>query len=118
MRLRHLLWSIGMLSGVFTFALISQGCGGTAPNTTANKVANKIEKVADSSGHFQTVTIDSPDGVKIVGSYYPAAQANSPALLLMHQWESDRHSYDEFAAKINDKGFAVLSIDGRGFGES
>jgi dienelactone hydrolase len=67
---------------------------------------------------MQTVTIDSPDGVKLVGSFYGAEKPNSPALLLLHQWQSDRHSYDEFAKRINGKGFAVLSIDGRGFGES
>ena len=38
--------------------------------------------------------------------------------MLLHQWQSDRHSYDDFAKRLNAKGFNVLSIDGRGFGES
>ena len=42
----------------------------------------------------------------------------SPALLLLHQWGSNRHSYDEFARKMQAAGFNVLAIDGRGFGES
>jgi pimeloyl-ACP methyl ester carboxylesterase len=41
-----------------------------------------------------------------------------PSLLLLHQWQSDRHSYDEFAKRMQANGFTVLSIDGRGFGES
>ena len=64
------------------------------------------------------MTIDSPDGVKIIGTYLPASKPNSPALLLLHQWQSDRHSYDDFAKQMQDRGFAVLAIDGRGFGES
>jgi len=47
-----------------------------------------------------------------------SAWARAPAVLLLHQWQSDRHSYDEFAKRLNAKGFNVLSIDGRGFGES
>jgi dienelactone hydrolase len=67
---------------------------------------------------YKTVEIDSTDGTPIYGSLYAADKPNSPALLLLHQWESDRHSFDEFAARMQGKGFAVLAIDGRGFGES
>ena len=66
----------------------------------------------------QTVTIDSPDGVKLVGSLYEAGKPMTPALLLLHQWQSDRRSYDEFAKKMQAAGFNVFAIDGRGFGES
>jgi dienelactone hydrolase len=70
-------------------------------------------------GEIQNVSIDSADGVKLAGSFYPAAAANSPGLLLLHQWQSDRHSYDDFAKRMQvSEGFNVLSIDGRGFGES
>jgi len=64
------------------------------------------------------VTIDSPDGVKLVGSLLDSGKPDSPPLLLLHQWQSDRHSYDEFAKRMQTTGFTVLSIDGRGFGES
>jgi dienelactone hydrolase len=64
------------------------------------------------------VTIESPDGVKLVGSFYSANKPNSPALLMLHQWESDRHSFDDLAATMQADGFNVLTVDGRGFGES
>ena len=38
--------------------------------------------------------------------------------MLLHQWGSDRKSYDKFAKRLQAKGFGVLAIDGRGFGES
>ena len=86
----------------------------TANNTAANNSANSVATTIGA----QTVAIDSPDGVKIVGSFFESARANSPAVLLLHQWQSDRHSYDDFAKRLQAKGFNVLSIDGRGLGES
>jgi dipeptidyl aminopeptidase/acylaminoacyl peptidase len=100
------------------------GCGGNTASsisnssrvnqTTANNSANSATIAATS----KTVTVDSPDGVTIVGSLFESAKPNSPAVLLLHQWQSDRHSYDDFAKRLQAKGFTVLSIDGRGFGDS
>ena len=78
-----------------------------------NKQASSV-KIPDAL----TVTIESPDGVKLIGTFFEAAKPKSPALLLLHQWQSDRHSFDDFARRMQTRGFAVLSIDGRGFGES
>jgi Dienelactone hydrolase and related enzymes len=91
-------------------ALISTDGNQQATNNSANALSV--------SAGSQTVTIDSPNGVKIVGSLFESAKANTPAVLLLHQWQSDRHSYDDFAKRLQAKGFNVLSIDGRGFGES
>ena len=104
---------------VIALVIFISACGGAAVNNSANKAANSNANV--NSGPTITaakVTIDSVDGVKIVGTYLTAPKPNSPALLLLHQWQSDRHSYDDFAKQMHEKGFAVLSIDGRGFGES
>ncbi len=64
------------------------------------------------------MTIESADKTVIVGSFLESAKPNSPAVLLLHQFGSDRHSYDAFAKRLQAKGFGVLAIDGRGFGES
>jgi len=108
------------LTAIFCFFVLLAACGGTATNINKNAPANNaaISATPAAADAVQTVTIDSPDGVKLVGSLYEASKPNSPALLLLHQWESDRHSFDEFATRMQAKGFAVLSIDGRGFGES
>jgi dienelactone hydrolase len=104
---------------IFTFMIASCG-GSTASNSTGNTSTSNNSTAANSNNTVTAakVTIDSPDGVKIIGTYLPATKPNSPALLLLHQWQSDRHSYDDFAKKMQDRGFGVLSIDGRGFGES
>ena len=87
-------------------------------NKQANTTPANTAATAASSAGEQKVTINSPDGLRLVGTLYAADKPNSSALLLLHQWQSDRHSYDDFAKQMQRKGFAVLSIDGRGFGES
>jgi pimeloyl-ACP methyl ester carboxylesterase len=103
----------------FSFLVLLIGsCSGTAPNSSSNSIVNKVEKAIGSGPAAQTVSINSPDGVVLVGSFFGADKPNSPALLLLHQWESDRHSWDDFAKQLQGDGFVVLAIDGRGFGES
>jgi pimeloyl-ACP methyl ester carboxylesterase len=118
MRVRFLLELIGILAGVFTLALISASCGSTAPNTATNSLANNLEKVVEVASHSKTVSINSPDGVVLVGTFFESEKPNTPALLLLHQWQSDRHSWDSFAKEMQNDGFNVLAVDGRGFGES
>ena len=96
-----------------------QGKTAEVANSAANATASNVAaNAAAASPAEQRVIIDSPDGVRLIGTFYVAERVNSPAVLLLHQWQSDRHSYDEFAKRLQAKGFAVLSIDGRGFGES
>jgi dipeptidyl aminopeptidase/acylaminoacyl peptidase len=66
----------------------------------------------------QTIKFESADKLEIIGTFYESPKANSPAVLLLHQWQSTRKSFDEFAKQLQAKGFGVLAIDGRGFGES
>lgn len=99
--------------------IFMSACGGAAVNNSTNKAVNSNGNAnSEPIVTAAKVTIDSADGVKIIGTYLTAPRPNSPALLLLHQWQSDRHSYDDFAKQMHEKGFAVLSIDGRGFGES
>lgn len=100
------------------FALLISSCGGVVSNSPSNSVSNKIEKAIENSPVSKTVSINSPDGVILVGSLFGSDKPNSPALLLLHQWESDRHSWDDLAKQLQSDGFVVLAIDGRGFGES
>jgi dienelactone hydrolase len=112
MRNTLLLLTVLLASGVWLAGCASQ------PVATDKVAGTPAPTSALPDPGFTTITIDSPDGVKIVGSFLESAKANSPAVLLLHQWQSDRHSYDDLAKRLNAKGFNVLSIDGRGFGES
>jgi len=88
------------------------------PNKQAKAASANSAPTGPNPSSEQKVTINSPDGVRLVGTFYPAGNPHAKALLLLHQWQSDRHSYDDFAKQMQGKGFAILSIDGRGFGES
>ncbi len=100
------------------FAL--SGCGGDTPSSISKSTpatpaeANDSTNSATSAASAQTVTVDSPDGVKIVGTLFLSDKPNSPAVLLLHQWQSDRHSYDDFAKQLQAKGFNVLPSTGAG----
>jgi len=91
----------------------------TSPNGSNSAVtpASTSTPLAATPG-TQIVRVESPDKVVLLGTYFEVAKPGSPALLLLHQWQSDRHSYDDLARRMQSKGFAVLTVDGRGFGES
>ena len=84
----------------------------------SNSIANVVQKAVGTAPLPQDVKISSPDGVVLVGTLFESEKANSPGLLLLHQWQSDRHSWDDFAKDLQNDGFNVLTIDGRGFGDS
>jgi dienelactone hydrolase len=94
------------------------GCGNVAVKQGNTPVANRTPSETAPATGPSTVKIESPDGVVLVGSFYRAQKPNSPAILLLHQWMANRHTFDRFAERMNKVGFAVLAIDGRGFGES
>ncbi|MCB2205356.1 alpha/beta fold hydrolase [bacterium] len=63
------------------------------------------------------VQFTTSDGIVIHGSLYAAGQ-KSPTVLCLHQWRSDRSSFNALAAQLQRAGFTVLSIDMRGYGGS
>jgi dienelactone hydrolase len=96
--------------------VLAVGC--SIPMRTSNNSVANAEVPLDQRPEVQRVTIESADEVILVGSFFESKKPNSPALLLLHQWQSDRHAYDDLARKLQARNINVLSIDGRGFGES
>jgi alpha-beta hydrolase superfamily lysophospholipase len=72
----------------------------------------------------QRVSFLTDDGILIVGTYYPPASSHqtSPtkAIILLHMLGRDRNDWNSFASILSNSsnGYAVLSIDLRGHGES
>ena len=63
------------------------------------------------------VSIAARDGITLKGTYFSASEPG-PGILLLHQCNSDRKTWNHLAPQLAAVGFNVLSIDYRGFGES
>src|SRR5438128_496070 len=63
------------------------------------------------------VDIKATDGANLKATYF-SPDRMGPAILLIHQCNMDRHSWDSLADDLVGAGFHVLTFDLRGFGES
>jgi dienelactone hydrolase len=61
--------------------------------------------------------ITTRDGMKIKATYFPAGKPG-PGVLLLHQCNRDRKSWDELAMQMAQAGIHVVTMDYRGYGES
>lgn len=63
------------------------------------------------------VDLKAADGTPLKATYF-AAQRPGPGVLLLHQINRDRKSWDSVAAQLAAAGINTLTLDLRGFGES
>ena len=59
----------------------------------------------------ETVSITTDDGKALRCLYFPPAQSNSPALILLPDTRCNAASFGSIPAKLNKAGFAVLAMD-------
>ena len=65
----------------------------------------------------RVVDLKAADGTPLKATYFAAAKPG-PGLLLLHQINRDRKSWDPVAAQLAAAGIHTLTLDLRGFGES
>ena len=65
----------------------------------------------------QVVDLKAGGGVTLKATYYPAGRPG-PGILMLHACNKDRSSWTQLATDAAAKGFHVLALDFRGFGES
>lgn len=63
------------------------------------------------------VTLKAPDGITLKATYYSPGRPG-PGIVLLHQCNRDRSSWTEFAAQAAARGYHVIAMDYRGYGES
>ena len=63
------------------------------------------------------VTLKAADGVALKATYYPAPKPG-PGLMLLHQCNRDRSAWAAFATAAAARGYHVMAMDYRGYGES
>jgi dienelactone hydrolase len=59
----------------------------------------------------------APDGTTLAATYYPSSRPG-PGILLLHQCNRERSTWNALASELAGKGFHVLTVDYRGYGES
>jgi dienelactone hydrolase len=65
----------------------------------------------------RTIDLTSPDGIALKASYYSAGRPG-PGVLLLHACNRDRSSWTGLASALAARGFHVLALDYRGYGQS
>lgn len=74
--------------------------------------------VAAAPAPARDLRIAASDGLRLAATYWPGRTAASPGILLLHGNGSSRASMAGNAAWLAGKGYAVLTLDFRGCGES
>jgi len=64
------------------------------------------------------VQFETSDGVTIHASYYDPNKSNATPVILLHMLSRNRNDWNDFAKLLQSNGYAVLSIDLRGHGQS
>ena len=65
----------------------------------------------------QTIDLKSPDGIALKASYFSPGRPG-PGILLFHACNRDRSSWNDLATAAAARGFHVIALDYRGYGES
>src|SRR2546427_11432959 len=65
----------------------------------------------------QDADLAAPDGLKRKVTYYSAGKSG-PGVLLLHQCNRERKTWDPLATQLAAAGIHVLTLDYRGYGES
>src|SRR4029077_15563974 len=66
-----------------------------------------------------TTSFRTSDGFTIFADVHvPAREGRAPLVVLSHQLERDRHSWDPLVPRLLAAGYAVVTVDQRGCGES
>jgi pimeloyl-ACP methyl ester carboxylesterase len=65
----------------------------------------------------EVVSLNAPGGMVLKATYFAAGKPG-PGVILFHQSNRTRHSWDDVAMQLASAGLNILAIDDRGYGES
>jgi len=89
-----------------------------APTLPATATSSITQPAGEESLLPSTVTLSGAQGLELQGTHMPAANAEAPAVLLLHMYGSDRRSWQSYAEDLAAAGIASLAIDLRGHGDT
>jgi dienelactone hydrolase len=86
-------------------------------STTAPLSARAQTPAAPAPAAARPIDLKSPDGIALKASYFSPGRPG-PGLLLLHACNRDRSSWNGLATAAAERGFHVLALDYRGYGQS
>lgn len=110
-------------------ALALAGCGGdddedqprgTTPARATPPPTETAETTErEATGGAEQVEFPADGGATIRATFTPSGRSGrGPAVVLVHQFSSDRSDWDDLVPELNERGFHALAYDIRGMGES
>jgi len=88
-------------------------------NTAATKGTSTKDAAVKPVDKFERIELKTLDKQAISGSFFaPRKKGRAPAALLVHEAGRDRATLNALAETLQKRGFAVLTIDLRGHGDS
>ena len=96
----------------------------TAPSAATPRPGSATPAGAVTPAAPISTTLSAPDGATLATTFYPPLQtglpagAKAPGVLLLPMLGQSRADWDPFALVLQRRGFAVLTVDLRGQGES
>ena len=86
----------------------------THPPALPSTPANGSERLMNRTS-IERVSLTTEDNVSLVASYYDAP---GDAVILLHQYQRNRTTWDAFAKALQRRGVASIAVDFRGHGDS
>jgi dienelactone hydrolase len=96
-------------------------CAGPTPTPSVEpvRVTTAPTPTPLPSTDYLGLGIEGNDGVTLFGAFYaPESSEPRPGVLLIHQLGGQKEDWATFADRLREDGYAVLSLDLRGHGES
>ncbi len=97
--------------GALLLAVLASGCAGSEVTTGEPTIVH--------SGEDEAIGIPFEDDGKLItlrGHFY--GPLNEVGVILSHMLPSDQSAWSEFAEELAEEGYAVVTFDFRGFGET
>jgi pimeloyl-ACP methyl ester carboxylesterase len=103
-------------------ALATASCNSCEPGE-APAPATSAAAIADAGSQKtapRAVQFSASDGARLAGDFYPAPEARSPVVVLIHRPGADRAEWKPLIARLQAarRRYAILSFDLRGHGQS
>lgn len=88
-------------------------------HASAPRPAVRAAAARGAGGEIEDVAIKTDDGLSLAASLYlPSKSGRAPAVMLVHPPGGTRQEQEDVARQLVRRGFAVLSMDLRGHGQS